>query len=498
MATRQDIHSAITRINEVWDNPPARNGRFGNILRSVRIEGIRLVRQTVEFRWPVVAIAGTNGSGKTTVLQLCSSAYCLPGDGRPYKIGDWLRNPLRGDTPVVTPDAKVSYVFWDDTEGYEILYNPQRTRWAYRKRGNPERTAVYVGITAFAPRIERRDQLSVFNPRARRGAVTGHSAEITSSITKILNTPYAGGASHEITLTRGNRREALQQVSRDGVSYSETQMGAGEQKVTRLMNLLEALPNQSLVLLEEPETTLHADAQRGLAWYLMNVSHRKGHQIIIATHSSELYETLPIEARVMLVRDHAQVQAYYNVPFLRAARELDQSVRANGYLILVEDVVAKQLLVEILRRYDRQLLESCAIVAVGNDDDVRRMTIAMREQRLRVIGVRDPDQGDNPAAHLLTLPGDLAPETMLLTGENIARAERLISGLTDAFRRAEVAVRHLNGTERFKSLFALLPDEVNLSKENLADRLTFAWLEHYGADGQQLAARIRTMLEAEQ
>jgi predicted ATP-dependent endonuclease of OLD family len=39
-------------------------------------------------------------------------------------------------------------------------------------------------------------------------------------------------------------------------------MGAGEQKVVRLVQELERLPARSLILLEEPELTLHPDAQR--------------------------------------------------------------------------------------------------------------------------------------------------------------------------------------------------------------------------------------------
>lgn len=136
-------------------------------------------------------------------------------------------------------------------------------------------------------------------------------------------------------------------------------MGAGEQKVVRLISTLEALPEKSLVLLEEPEISLHPDAQRGLAWYLMTLGRRKGHQIIIATHSTDIFEALPSKARVLIVRDkEGKPEILHNVKYLTAARELSSQLRTNNDLILVEDPVAKIMLQEAFRRHGRDLLDS--------------------------------------------------------------------------------------------------------------------------------------------
>lgn len=75
MASTSDIQAEIQKIDEKWGNPTARNGLFGNILKSLSIKKIRHMDAHVEFSWPITAIAGTNGSGKTTILQLCSAAY---------------------------------------------------------------------------------------------------------------------------------------------------------------------------------------------------------------------------------------------------------------------------------------------------------------------------------------------------------------------------------------------------------------------------------------
>ena len=113
MATKEQIETAVARIEDIWANPQARNGRFGNILRRVGIHGVRGIRMDLEIPWPVVAIAGTNGSGKTTLLQVCSAAYVKPGsEVRNYKLGDWVRGALGNETPAVNELASVGFGFW--------------------------------------------------------------------------------------------------------------------------------------------------------------------------------------------------------------------------------------------------------------------------------------------------------------------------------------------------------------------------------------------------
>lgn len=51
-------------------------------LQSVRMAGIRgWTGQTINFRFPVVAIAGENGAGKSTVLKAAAAAYAINASG---------------------------------------------------------------------------------------------------------------------------------------------------------------------------------------------------------------------------------------------------------------------------------------------------------------------------------------------------------------------------------------------------------------------------------
>lgn len=133
MATDQDIAQAVTSLDEKWDNPPARNALFGNILKSIEVENIRGLNISLEFTWPVTAVGGINGAGKTTLIQIASCAYVKKEGGRHYKLGDWIRSALEGESPAVSPPAHISFTFWDETSSFEIPYS------VGRKRGRTEK-----------------------------------------------------------------------------------------------------------------------------------------------------------------------------------------------------------------------------------------------------------------------------------------------------------------------------------------------------------------------
>lgn len=494
MANQGQIDAEITRINEKWENPQARNGLFGNILKSVAVNGVRGLSASIEFSWPITAIAGTNGSGKTTLLQLCSAAYAGQQGGRIYKIGDWVRAALGEETPAFSEGSSVSFSFWNDHPTVSIPYQKDRTRWGYPRHGNPVRNVDFFGITTFAPRIERRDRLHVFRSKLEVKGTTKFNADLLESISTVLGVPYPEGNMHQVGLPKADWSDLLPQVKRGKHVYGEPHMGAGEQKVIRLIQALEALEPRSLVLLEEPEITLHSDAQRGLAWYLMSLSRRKGHQVLIATHSEDLFETLPSEARVLLARTKAGVTVVPRPPAIAAARELSGIAKTNKDLILVEDLVGRTFLCEILRRFDKKLLANCSIVPVGNTNDVYRMVGRFRGEGVRAIGVRDPDIGDAPADGIFSLPGDLAPESLLLSEKNIEAAEDLLNGIGEAFEKAKLAGLKLAGSKWAKAVFPALAYEIQVPQEVLSDRLTLAWLDKNKQEAAKLVVGISKAL----
>jgi len=496
MPTNNEITREIEGINAAWRPDPARRGRFGNVIRRFHATGVRGIRDiSLNFEWPVTVIAGTNGSGKTTILQLCSAAYQNPqGGGRNYRIGEWVRHALGAQSPIYGEVASVEFHFEGEANPLQIPYVASTKRWGYPRRGNPTRTAVFYGVGYFSPRIEKKDRLNLLGARIGIRRTNDFTPEILQSISTILGATYDAGCTHVVGTAGEYWSDTVSEVRRGNRSYGEPHMGAGEQKVVRMVTAIEALPPRSLVLLEEPEITLHPDAQHGLAWYLMNVAKRKGHQIVVTTHSTVIFNAVPADARILLARDIDGTRVVPRAPDIAAARELAGAVHRDGELILVEDDVAKQLLTELLRRYNRSLLRTAKVVVVGDTDQVRNLVRAFGAEGCRVVGVRDSDIGGSSVSGLVSLPGTLAPEAQLLESANLLRGEALIHDLRAAHAVAERAGLASSGSDRAKRILAALSEELCMPRPQLIDRLASAWIDGHAAEAQALVAQIDLIL----
>lgn len=80
------------------------------------------------------------------------------------------------------------------------------------------------------------------------------------------------------------------------MGYSEANAGSGEIAVVQLVRRIEKARDYSLVLLDEPEVSLHPGAQENLKEYLLEAIKTKKLQVVISTHSPTLIKGLPSSA----------------------------------------------------------------------------------------------------------------------------------------------------------------------------------------------------------
>lgn len=500
MATKEDVEQAISHINDTW-NGNAKYGVYGTTLDAVEISNIRGMNARFEFPWPVVAIAGTNGCGKTTALQMASTAYVQRvSTARYYTVGRWVRPAFAAvnEASPVRDASHIKYEFSDDSPPITVAYHPAQRRWRYPRRGNPERFVQFIGIGNYAPRIETVDRTHLSRSRLE----IRHSVEIddriVQSISRILGNTYQNASIHTVSVPDAAWTAEVPMLSRDGIRYAESNMGAGEQKLVRLVRVLEELPSKSLILLEEPELTLHSDAQYGFAWYLMTLARRKGHQIIVATHSEQIFEALPPEGRILISRELGSTNVVAHAPRLSAARALSNSVRTNRDLVFVEDSVAASFLDNIFQRFSGDLIRNATIVEVGSTREVLKLVRRLRATGVRAVGVRDPDIGPAPAEGMFSLPGLQSVEELLLHPENIERTEEILSGVRAAFARAlALGGQRGNASERAKRVLAALALELRKSDSFVADRLALGWLMNAanGEAARRLTLDIRQCLD---
>lgn len=88
-----------------------------------------------------------------------------------------------------------------------------------------------------------------------------------------------------------------------GLKYTEAFAGSGEFAIVRIVTSIMEAPDKSLVLLDEPEVSLHPGAQDRLLDFLTASVKKHKHQVVISTHSPAIVRKLPPEAIKVLSLD---------------------------------------------------------------------------------------------------------------------------------------------------------------------------------------------------
>ncbi len=160
-------------------------------------------------------------------------------------------------------------------------------------------------------------------------------------ISDILGKNYTGCrmVKHSIFGTAGY---SVQFISKER-SYTEAFAGSGEMAVVRVVNTIENAEINSLILLDEPEVSLHPGAQKKLRDYLLSVCKEKKLQIVLSTHSPVFLEGLPEKAiKVFIPNSEGKFRVVGNVSVNDAFVQIGQTI-FDKKLVIVEDAAAKSL-----------------------------------------------------------------------------------------------------------------------------------------------------------
>ncbi|HBM16113.1 MAG TPA: hypothetical protein DD381_07225 [Lentisphaeria bacterium] len=132
-------------------------------------------------------------------------------------------------------------------------------------------------------------------------------------------------------------------------SYSEAFAGSGEIAVVRLVLEVLDAKQYSLVLLDEPEVSLHPGAQKRLTYFLLDQTRKKQLQVVVSTHSPSIIEILPPKAiKVFSQLPSGKFNVTNEVTPDEAFYHLEQTSSANKTLI-VEDLLSKEIVNGVLK-----------------------------------------------------------------------------------------------------------------------------------------------------
>lgn len=136
--------------------------------------------------------------------------------------------------------------------------------------------------------------------------------------------------------------------------YSEANAGSGEVAVIQLVKAIQDAEDYSLVLLDEPEVSIHPGAQEKLKEYLLDSVIKKKIQIVISTHSPILVRDMPNETiKLYKTNVEGKFEVKSDVNYQEAFFDLEDSV-LDKKVIFCEDYAARELILCILRGMEKE------------------------------------------------------------------------------------------------------------------------------------------------
>lgn len=176
--------------------------------------------------------------------------------------------------------------------------------------------------------------------------------------------------------------------------YSEAFAGSGESAVAKLVHKIFSAQEGTLLLLDEPEVSLHPGAQKRLLNYILENVRDKGLQVVISTHSPAIVEELPPEA--IVVMNQTALNKFDPIPdvFAEAAFQYIGHTNIEKPKIIVEDKTAELLVNRALDICNPKAIKSVKVVCHpgGARDLYKEAVVLSRLDVVKTYLLLDGDQ----------------------------------------------------------------------------------------------------------
>lgn len=380
-----------------------RRSNYSHYLRTIRLIRVRgFSGAQVSFDFPVTALVGPNGGGKSTVLGAAACAY------KAIKPGLFFPKSSIGDSSM--SEWSIEYDLIDKSQNTNSTIRRssvfRQLKWV---RGDvATRSVSYFGIRRTVPAGERSEFKKLMRPSySHTSPLQPIPIEAARQIEHILGRPVG-----DFLRTFVGSNDSFHVGKNRGSEYSEFHFGAGESSIIRIVTDIELLPESSLILIEEIENGLHPVATRRLVEYLVSAAERRRIQAIFTTHSDEALDVLPNEA-VWSCLDGDTQQGKLSIKALRAiSGKIDTAVA-----IFTEDNFGRFIVEAIVREYLGDRYDQIEVHAVSGDGNAKRIhqnrldDPSARHKSLCVID-GDSQQIEDHAGGVFRLPGQ-QPETQV-------------------------------------------------------------------------------------
>ena len=433
------------RINQYVDKTfEGKVSFFPRFFDKIRFEHFRHIDDAeLVFKNPVTVISGTNRSGKTSFLMAiaCSHYHFMR---RKVENGNVVRARWSDVMRFTSKDLQTHdwtyYVSY--REGSNVVVDKRGQRKLNTKKwngvakkegqiGRPshegDETGRYVCFIDMN-RINPGRHLSNSNFQKARFLVSRHLTK-GAEIEEYLSYVFEKDISVKL-ICKAEDGFVYELIA--GGNYSSFNTASGEDAVLNMLVDILAMPNESLVLIDEIEIGLHPKLQRRLMDVIFRIARKNKIQFIVTTHSYAIMDSVEPSSRIFLDIHNGDVEVKQDITTEEALTRID-SERFPRASVYVEDEISEAIVrraVSMLNVEYPGFARLVCVVPVGSanmtyDYFKNRQRLSDKDRFHRIsLCVLDGDKRNEtnrdgslqfPAeADLTFIHSDMAPEEMLL------------------------------------------------------------------------------------
>lgn len=467
---------------------------YGKYLSRLILKRVRsFTDREVSFDFPVTALVGPNGGGKTTILSAAALIYKGVQPSQLFAKSGKYDSSMK--------DWSVEYQLIDRNVNPRLpISRTASFKQAKWNRTPVEREVLIFGVARTVPATERRELIKAVGSKFTAAKEVTLTPTVTANVAKILGKPVEGF--NRLFVDAAGRVNLFAGQTQQGDQYSEFHFGAGEASVIRMVADIEAATDQTMILIEEIENGLHPVATRRMIEYLLTVAERKSSQVIFTTHSNDALAPLPSKA----------IWAAYGGEVLQGKLDITALRTITGQIdaklaIFVEDEFAELMVQTALRYYGTAELDAIKIHSMGGAGPA----IKVNEQHnldptatFPSVCLLDGDQASSadPSKRIHLLPGNADPEAHVLA-KVLDRIDTVAAKLTVSMQLPS------NQQERVKTIVrqrAITNHDVHLIWEQIGEDLDFTsghtvasaflaiWAQEYPTEVRTLVDQFKQLV----
>ncbi|HUG82637.1 MAG TPA: hypothetical protein VML01_13290 [Bryobacterales bacterium] len=260
-----------------------------------QLRGLGDVR--LDMAYPITAIAGRNGTGKSTLLALAACAFHNDVDGfnplnrkNPYyTFSDFfIQDPEEISPAGIGICYQINHDKWlrgSSGPGWQARMKRRAGRWTNYDR-RVDRNVVFLGHERVVPHSERSVSKS-YRRRFRNLPQDSCADQVCQISSRIV------GKRYEKLWYKGHARYRLPMATDHRGTYSGFNMGAGESAVYEILSTICGTDKSLLVVIDEIELGLHEDAQAKLIDELKTLCAKRRLQVICSPILQEYLRAYP-------------------------------------------------------------------------------------------------------------------------------------------------------------------------------------------------------------